>query len=138
MGMNFIGLHSFSEHPEWWHVGPEPLVWIGPPDALASDGTVKASYPSRHFTASNVNGAWGYRPGKTSDYVFGAAEMFDRDDYGADYMRGTCPWNKMSPEQCNALFDRMGEFLGDVFTFAHRRGVKTCIGTQNRSLLPRD
>ena len=55
-------------------------------------------------------------PGKTSDYVFGAAEMFDRDDYGADYMRDTYPWNKMSPEQCNALFDRMGEFLGDVFS----------------------
>ena len=37
--------------------------------------------------------------------------MFDRDDYGADYMRDTYPWNKMSPEQCNALFDRMGDVL---------------------------
>ena len=107
MGMNFFGLHTYPEGD----VGPEPLVWIGPPREIAPDGKVKASYPSRHFTTSNVTEAWGYRPGKTSDYVFGAAEMFDRDDYGADYMRDTYPWNKMSPEQCNALFDRMGEFL---------------------------
>ena len=127
MGMNFFGLHTYPEGG----VGPEPLVWIGPPDELAPDGKVKASYPvaALHHQQQSA-GAWGYQPGKTSDYVFGAAEMFDRDDYGADYMRDTYPWNKMSPEQCNALFDRMGELLGDVFTFAHRLGIKTCIGTE--------
>ena len=132
LGMNFFALHTYPQGG----VGPEPLVWIGPPDELAPDGKVKASYPSRHFTASNVTGAWGYRPGKTGDYVFGAAEMFDRDDYGADYMRGTTPWNAMSPEQCNALFDRMGELLGDVFTFARRHGIKTCIGTETPLTVP--
>jgi len=132
MGMNFFGLHTYPEGG----VGPEPLTWIGPAEEIAPDGKVKASYPSRHFTAGNVTGAWGYQPGKTGDYVYGAAELFDRDDYGADYMRDTCPWNKMSPEQCNALFDRMGEFLGDVFTFAHRVGVKTCIGTETPLTVP--
>ena len=136
LGMNFFGLHTYPESPMWSHVGPEPLVWIGPPDELAADGTVKASYPSRHFTASNVNGAWGYRPGTTRDYVLGAADLFDRDDYGADYMRDTCPWNKMPAEQCNALFDRMGEFLGDVFTFARGRGIKTCLGTETPLIVP--
>ena len=97
---------------------------------------MKASYPARHFTASNVTDAWGYVPGRTGDYVFGAAELFDRDDYGADYMRGTYPWPAMSPGQCNALFDRMGESLADVFTFAHRMGVKTCIGTETPLVIP--
>ena len=132
LGMNFFGLHCYPQGG----VGPEPLVWIGPPREIAPDGKVKASYPSRHFTASNVTGAWGYQPGKTSDYVFGAADLFDRDDYGADYMRGTHPWNKMSPEQCDALFDRMGEFLGDVFTFARRMDVKTCLGTETPLTIP--
>lgn len=136
MGMNFFGLHTYPEHPTWTHVGPEPLVWIGPPDELAPDGRVKASYPSRHFTASNINAAWGYQPGKTGEYAFGAAEMFDRDDYGADYMRDTCPWNKMSPEQCDALFNRVGEFFGDVFGFARRLDIKTCIGTETPLIIP--
>ena len=67
---------------------------------------------------------------KTSDYAFGAAELFDCDDYGADYMRGLPPWSfrterpcdSMSPEQCNALFDRMGELLNDVFTLGSAAG----------------
>ena len=41
MGMNFFGLHTYPE----CGVGPEPLVWIGPPSAVAPDGKVKASYP---------------------------------------------------------------------------------------------
>ena len=68
--------------------------------------------------------------------MFGAAAMFDRDNYGADYMRDTYPWNKMSPEQCNALFDRMGELLGDVFTYARRLGIKTCLGTETPLTVP--
>jgi hypothetical protein len=132
MGMNFFGLHAYPEGG----VGPEPLVWIGPPDELLPDGKVKASYPARHFTTDSKPPAWGFQPGATSSFVFGAAELFDRDDYGADYMRGTYPWLKMSPEQCNALFDRMGDFLGDVFTFAHRLGIKTCIGTETPLTVP--
>ncbi len=136
MGMNFFGLHTYPEHPSWWHVGPEPLVWIGPPGDIDDKGNVRASYPSRHFTASNVNGAWGYQPGKTGDYLFGAALLFDRDDFGADYMQGACPWNKMPPEECNELFNRMGAFLRDTFTYAKTFGVKTCIGTETPLLIP--
>ena len=114
MGMNFFGLHTYPEGG----VGPEPLVWIGPPSEIAPTARVKASYPSRHYTTVNANGSWGNQSMKTSDYAFGAAELFDRDDYGADYMRGLPPWSfgttdpqkTMSPEQCNELFDRMGEF----------------------------
>ncbi len=132
MGMNFIGLHTYPEGG----VGPEPLVWIGTPAELAADGNVKASYPARHFTTDSHPPAWGFVPGKTSDFVCGAADLFDRDDYGADYMRETYPWHAMSPAQCNALFDRMGEFLGDVFTYAHRLGIKTCLGTETPLTVP--
>ncbi len=75
MRMNYVGLHTYSES----NLGPEPLTWIGVAEDVGDDGTVKFSYPSRHFTTGNVKGTWGYRPTKTSDYTFGAAAMFDRD-----------------------------------------------------------
>ncbi len=140
MGMNFLGMHTYPESG----VGPEPLVWIGPPGELAADGHIKASYPARHYTTVGSNGSWGSQSVKTSDYVFGAAEMFDRDNYGADYMRDAPAWSfgtkepakLMSPEQCNALFTRMGDMLNDVFGLARRLGVKTCIGTEVPLTIP--
>ena len=42
----------------------------------------------------------------------------------------------MSPEQCNALFTRMGDLLGDAFGYARRLGVKTCIGTEVPLTIP--
>jgi hypothetical protein len=76
--------------------------------------------------------------------VFGAAEIFDRDDYGADYMRDAPPWSfgttdpqkTMSPEQCNALFARMGDLLDDVFGYARQHGIKTTIGTETPLTIP--
>jgi len=132
MRMNFFGLHTYPQGG----VGPEPTVWIGRPDDFDPDGKVKFSYPSRHFTTGNVTGAWGYRPTKTGDYSFGAAAIFPRDDYAADYMEGTAPWNRMSPGQCNELFNRFGGLLDDVFGFARRLGIKTCIGTETPLVIP--
>jgi len=132
MRMNFFGLHTYPQGG----VGPEPAVWIGTPDDCEADGKVEFSYPSRHFTTANVTGAWGYQPTKTGDYSFGAAELFAEDDYGADYMRGMNPWNQMSPQQTNKLFNRFGHLLGDVFGYARRLGIKTCIGTETPLTIP--
>jgi hypothetical protein len=127
--MNFFGLHTYPQGG----VGPEPTVWIGPPQEIGPGGAVKASYPSRHFTTAG--GAWGYRATKTGDYLFGAAALFDRDDYGADYMRGMTPWPK-TPKDCNELFDRMGRLLAEVFQSAGRLGIKTCLGTETPLVIP--
>jgi len=132
MRMNFFGLHTYPQGG----VGPEPAVWIGRPDDFDADGNVKFSYPSRHFTTGNVTGAWGYQPTRTGDYSFGAAAIFPRDDYAPDYMEGTAPWNQMSPQQSNELFDRFGGLLDDVFGFARRLGIKTCIGTETPLVIP--
>ena len=130
--MNFFGLHTYPQGG----VGPEPTVWIGMPGEFNKDGTVKAGYPSRHFTTANVTGAWGYRPTKTGDYTFGAAQMFERDDYGPDYMRRMNPWTKLSEEKANELFDRMGETLKEAFEYASALGVKTCVGTETPLVIP--
>jgi hypothetical protein len=127
--MNFFGLHTYPRGG----VGPEPTVWIGTAGEIGPHGTVKAGYPARHFTTAS--GTWGYAPRKTGDYLFGAAALFDRDDYGADYMRGMTPWPK-TPADCNELFDRMGRLLADAFGLAGRLGIKTCLGTETPLVIP--
>ena len=77
--MNFFGLHTYPQGG----VGPEPAVWIGRPDDVGPDGKVKAALSGAAFVTSNSPPAWGSKPMKTSDYVFGADRLFDRDDYGA-------------------------------------------------------
>lgn len=127
--MNFFGLHTYPEGG----VGPEPLTWIGPAGDIGQKGRVKASYPSRHFTAAN--GTWGYQAMKTGDYTHGAAALYDRDDYGVDYMKGMTPWPK-TPEDQNELFFRMGTLLKESFTWARQLGIKTCIGTETPLAIP--
>ncbi|MBN1845570.1 MAG: hypothetical protein JW810_07790, partial [Sedimentisphaerales bacterium] len=127
--MNFIGFHVYPEGG----VGPEPLVWIGPAADIDADGRVKASYPARHFTSHS--GTWGYRAVDTNRYRFGADRLFDRDDYGADYMRRMTPWPKTADQE-NELFYRTGVLLREVFTFARTLGVKTCVGTETPLVVP--
>ena len=98
LGMNFIGLHTYPEGG----VGPEPVVWIGRPEEVNDDGTVKASYPARHF--STVNGTWGYLAGQgqgyaqklTSKYHCGASMLFEHDAYAQDVQVGMCPKKRTS------------------------------------------
>ena len=132
MRMNFFGLHTYPQGG----VGPEPTVWIGLPGDFNKDGTVNFSYPSRHFTTANTTGAWGYKPAKTSNYSFGAAQIFERDDYGPDYMRGMNPWPQLSQEKANELFNRMGKTLKEAFEYAHILGIKTCVGTETPLIIP--
>lgn len=138
MGMNFIGFHTYPEGG----VGPEPLVWIGRPSDVNPDGTVKSSYPSRHF--STANGTWGYQAGKpqgygakrTIDYRCGAAMLYERDPYAQDVQLGMCPWPE-TPEQQNELFDKFGAKLRRVFEYARSMGIKTCVGTEVPLTIPK-
>lgn len=128
MRMNFIGLHTYPEKkPDCQFGNSEPTVWIGIPQDISSDGRVNFSAKSRHFTT--MSNAWGYKPKKTSEFSLGASELFERDDFGADYMQEISPW-PATPERCNELFQRFGDVLHDSFTFAHRSDVKTCVGTE--------
>ncbi len=129
MRMNFIGLHTYPEGG----AGPEPLVWIGLPEDVNDDGTVKFSYPS-HFAATNV-AKWGYRPAKTGHFAAGAGQLFAGDEYGPAITEGQRP-APTTPEGSNLVFDRSGAFFRDVFTFAHDFGIKVCIGTETPLTIP--
>jgi len=128
--MNFFGLHTYPEG------GPnaEPTVWIGPPSEIGEGGKVKFSYPSSY--QNTLRGNWGYASKKTSDFVFGAAELFERDDFGAEVMWGHIP-NPTTPAGCNEVFNRTAVLLRDSFEHAHRLGVRTCVGTETPLTVPK-
>ena len=127
--MNFIGLHTYPEK----HPNAEPTVWIGLPEDVNENGTVKFAYPASY--QNTLRGNWGYRAKKTGDFTFGSANIFERDDFGAEVMFGLMPEPK-TPEGCIEVFNRTGDLLKQVFTHAHRLGIKTCAGTETPLIIP--
>ncbi|MCX5655299.1 MAG: hypothetical protein NTY65_11685, partial [Planctomycetota bacterium] len=128
--MNFLGLHTYPEG----NPNAEPSVWIGLAQDIGERAKVKFSYPSSW--QNTLRGNWGYNAKKTSEFSFGAAGLFDRDDFGADVMQGFCP-QPQTPEVSNELFDRSGAMLAEAFKHARRLGVKTCVGTETPLTIPK-
>src|ERR1017187_622905 len=128
--MNFFGLHTYPEE----RPNAEPTVWIGLASDIGERGQVKFSYPSSYM--NTLRGNWGYAAEKTSDYVFGSAALFERDDIGPEVMFGFMP-SPATPEASNQVFDRAAGMLRDAFTFAHQLGVKTCVGTETPLVIPK-
>lgn len=134
MGMNFIGFHTYPVTvPFKGFSKAEPLVWIGLPGQFNPDGTVKTAYPALH--SNNRDNSWGYYPKKTSDYSFGASQIFGTDYYGTDYMKDISKWPH-TPQENIEIFNKVGKLLNNAFTLAKDLGVKTCAGTEIPLTIP--
>jgi hypothetical protein len=134
--MNFFGLHTYPENPskeKGATPSAEPTVWIGREGDFGPDGSVVASYPASY--QNTARGNWGYESKKTSDFHFGAALLFERDDFGNDVMEGSSP-GPATVEASNEVFDRAASVFRDAFTLARRLGVKTCVGTETPLTIP--
>jgi len=129
MGMNFLGLHTYPEG----NPNAEPTVWIGSAGEVGENGKVAAGYPSSW--QNTLRGNWGYEAKNTSDFHLGAADLFDEDAFGPEIMKGMMPEPK-TPDEANALFERAGRMLGDVFAMAAPLGIKTCVGTETPLTIP--
>ena len=130
--MNFIGLHTYPDSS----VGPEPTVWIGLPGESDKAGRVSAAYPASYQTTGRSGRTWWtYAPLRTSDFVGGAADLYDRDDYGSAVMQDE-GFEQQTPEGSALVFNRTAEMLGRAFAEAQRLGVLTCIGTETPLTLP--
>jgi len=127
MGMNFIGFHTYPENKFTGYSRAEPMVWIGQKENINEDGTVKSAYPIMHWNCQDST--WGYTAKKTSDYSFGASELFDTDNFATDYMKTVSPWSHTDAENIT-IFNDFGKILNNSFSFAKKLGVKTCIGTE--------
>ncbi len=133
--MNFLGIHSYPEHPEpRSQYDSEATVWIGPPGDFDEQGRVSRSFSASYFNTLR-DGQWGYIPRATGDYRFGASRLFERDDWGPDVMLGQCPV-PTTPEGCNDVFNRAGQMFDEAFSVARMLGVKTCIGTEAPLTIP--
>ncbi len=133
--MNFIGFHTYPEHQIYpsGSYQAEPLVWIGPEKDIHADGTVTSAYPVLHFNIGD--NTWGYLPGKTGDYHCGAAQLFEQDYHGAEYMMNTSQWPRI-PEENIRIFNQVGALLKNAFSFAEQLEVKTCLGTETPLIIP--
>lgn len=127
MRMNFIGLHTYPQPIA------EPTVWIGRSRDIGSEGRVNQGYPASY--QNTVRGDWGYTPRKTGEFLFGASQLFDCDEFGAEVMRGICPKPSRTADM-NAVFERTGLMLRDAFIEAHRLSIKTCVGTETPLTVP--
>ncbi|MES2731855.1 MAG: alpha-glucuronidase family glycosyl hydrolase [Bacteroidota bacterium] len=134
MGMNFIGFHNYPEkNPFGGWEKAEPLAWIGTKDQMNADGTVKSAYPVMH--ANTGDSTWAYYAKKTSDYHFGASQLFETDIFGADYMQNSSPWPH-SPQENITIFNKVGTLLNHTFALAQKLGVQTCLGTETPLTIP--
>jgi len=132
MRMNFLGLHTYPEGA----AGPEPTVWIGQPHDFDNLGRVGTAYPASYQTTGRGGRYWwAYAPLRTGDFLGGAAELFDRDDFGSDVMRGG-RFDAQTPAASADVFNRTGAMLGTAFAEARRLGVLTCVGTETPLTLP--
>ena len=133
--MNFIGFHTYP-----WRTGfngegqkSEPLVWIGKEDQINGDGTVKSAYPVLHF--HTADSTWGYLATRTSSFHSGGWQLFESDNYGADYMKDLSPWPHSEKENVR-IFDESGKIFSSAFSFAKEIGVKVCVGTESPLIVP--
>jgi len=127
MKMNFIGFHCYPRIGLPWD-GQEPMVWTGVAgDFDAKTGHVKFSYATAW--ANTQRRTWGSEPGRTDDFVFGAAQLFEDSVHCADVMRGFTPMPK-TPDESNEMFNRAGDMMREVFTYAHRSGIKAWVGLE--------
>lgn len=134
MRMNFIGLHTYPVKNK--DLGPEPTVWIGLPEDVNADGTVKIAGKTSWYTTAKFSPYGCYAPGKTSVFSFGASQLFPADDYGPAINRpDDFPFPK-TPEACMSMANRSGQMLNDVFTDARGLGIKTAVGTESPLDIP--
>jgi hypothetical protein len=134
LGMNFFGLHTYPEK----NPNAEPTVWIGPPGAFGPNGDVAESYPSSYMNTLRENRGshnWGFRPKMTGDFHFGAAQLFERDDFGPAVMNGLMP-EPATDAGADDLFNRTAAMLRSAFSFARELGVRTVVGTETPLTVP--
>ena len=128
MRMNFIGFHCYPEY--YGRALGEPTVWAGVKDGFDDQGRVRAGYLTRQSHTMENPAIGGFAvPMRTSDYRFGAAMLFDRDDAGSEAMAAGSS-QPTDLDRQNAVFNHCGAMYREAFGYARVLGVKTCVGTE--------
>jgi hypothetical protein len=135
LGGNVIGLHTY---PAQNGPPPEPATWIGLPQFVNDDGSISGGgYPTSWANTLRLD-SWGYNPMNTSDFGFGAAQLFDHDCWGHELQKGNaslCPLPLTQDDQVY-FFNQVGKLWQSVFSFSQPFGVAPVIGTESPITLP--
>jgi hypothetical protein len=132
--LNFIGLHNYRG---------EPTVWTGQVGTfdpatghVFDNGTIPnvtyVSTASGGVCASVCHG----RPMNTSDYLFGAQDLYASDCWSSDTMRqaGLCPHDQLLPPPAASdvvpLVDGVATLLTRAFDWARTLGHSTAVGIE--------
>lgn len=131
--MNFMCIHAY---PEFWQAdNMKSTLLMGFPEDVNSGGSVKSAYSSSLYN-SHLPQKWGLKgPKNTSDYHFGAAMMFERDDWGSELMVDLTPVPD-TPEENIEMYNRTGVFMEKAFTYAKKMGFRTALGTTSPLVVP--
>ena len=121
--MNFIGLHTYTE--TGW--GSEPTAWLGLPEDVDEQGRPRFSYEAYYFNTARSTS--GHNARKVGEMLYGGSLLCETDPWGPSVMAGLMPHGR-TPEEKNEVFVRSGALLRSAFEYAHRFGVKTCVGTE--------
>lgn len=134
LGMNFIGFHTYPEVKFSGYYKAEPLVWMGNMNQFdSSSGNVMYASPVMHFNTNDST--FDYYPKKTTEFNFGASQLFETEDYGADYMKNKSKWPHTLKENID-IINNVGLLLKEVFSKASILGIKTCVGTEVPLVIP--
>lgn len=121
--MNFIGFHSYPMR--------EPLVWVGTPGNLTSDGDVIPGDGAYKTTwASTSSGGWGLSARNTSTYAAGASQIFPTECYGSPAQPSMAACSVSDPNLYADNFNKAADLVGDAFGFATKLGIEKAVGTE--------
>jgi hypothetical protein len=133
MKMNFVGLHTYPfgrNGSAQSQAKNEPTVWVGPPEGLTADGSVKPAYAYTTSYANTGREEWNMSAVATTNFSCGAAQLFESDCYGSTVQQGACPWPAAGAAAAS-VFEATSTLLADAFAFAERVDVETCVGTES-------
>eukprot|EP01060_Flectonema_neradi_P001664 TRINITY_DN10_c2_g2_i2.p1 TRINITY_DN10_c2_g2~~TRINITY_DN10_c2_g2_i2.p1 ORF type:complete len:818 (+),score=150.23 TRINITY_DN10_c2_g2_i2:72-2456(+) len=130
--MNFLGLHTYPYTNQTTPVTGknEPTVWVGTTDNLDKDGNVLPSGAYMTSYANTERGEWGYNPMKTSDFSYGADQIFESDCFATKpTTAASCPYPKTPRAQAD-FFNSVSTMFQNAFSLGDSLHVQTCVGTE--------
>ena len=130
--MNFLGIHCYPGGRSLR--GTHRLDGIDRRLRSTGPGEIELCVALLQHTRKRALGA--HPAKKTSDFSFGAAQLFESDDWAPPVMAGHCPL-PVTPGDCNEVFNRAGLQFREAFTFARQLGIKTAMGTETPMTMPK-
>jgi len=109
LDMNFVGFHCYTGGARRYVNYVEPLIRV----------EYRGVLPHAELDTS-ITARWGYRPLTTDQFLYGTKKWFKKKVFGAD-----CALDAKDQED---RYRRAQELMKRVMDYAHKKGIKFCLG----------